>query len=67
MENIMTNTLQKDEVTILYKELLKTAKQHDHYDKTWKLYNLTYKETKCHKQALNIAYWDLWLDTDGKE
>lgn len=62
----MTNILQKDEVTMLYKGLLRTAKRYNHYDKTWKLYNLTYKITKCHKQTLDIAYWDLWLDTNGE-
>jgi len=62
----MTDILQKDEVTIHYKRLLRTAKKYDHYDKTWKLYNLTYKITKCHKQTLDIAYWDLWLDTNGE-
>ncbi len=50
----------------LYSNLLKVAKKHDHYIKTWKLYNLTVNITKCHKQALDIAHWDLYLDTNGE-
>lgn len=49
-----------------YMSLLRESIQHDHYYKTWKLYNHTVKITKCHKQTLDIAYWDLWLDTDGR-
>lgn len=48
----------------LYSNLLKVAKKHDHYIKTWKLYNHAVNITKCHKQALDIAHWDLYLDTN---
>jgi hypothetical protein len=46
-----------------YMSLLRASIQHDHYYKTWKLYNYTVQLTKCHKQALNIAYMDLRLDS----
>ena len=47
-----------------YIKLLSASIQHDHYYKTWKLYNYTVQLTKCHKQALNIAYMDLTLDSN---
>ena len=47
-----------------YRDLLRASIQHDHYFKTWKLYNYTVQLTKCHKQALNIAYMDLTLDSN---
>ena len=47
-----------------YIKLLSASIKHDHYYKTWKLYNYTVQLTKCHKQTLNIAYMDLILDSN---
>ena len=63
----MTDIIATDEDTMLYKGLLRTAKRYDHYNKTWRLYNLVVRITRSHKQALDTAYWDLWLDTNMEE
>ena len=47
----------------LYKGLLRTAKRHRHYTKTWQIYNFAVKITKSHSKALDLAYWDLYLDS----
>jgi predicted transcriptional regulator len=67
--DFMTNNMTTVKATALDKEyysmLLRASKKYDHYDKTWKLYNYAVDITQSHSQALNIAFQELWLHTEG--
>ena len=41
-----------------------TADSYAHGQQTYELYWSTYRETKSHSEARDIAYQDLYFDTD---
>ena len=48
----------------LYIKLMDTADSYAHGQQTYELYWSTYRETKSHSEARDIAYQDLYFDTD---
>lgn len=47
-----------------YIGLMQDARAYFHYPQTYDLYWKMYRETMSHSEALDIAYQDLYFDTD---
>lgn len=64
MQNLKYNDPYTNTELSQYIGLMQDARQYFHYPQTYDLYWKMYRETKSHTEALDIAYQDLYFDTD---